>query len=377
MNLEFRFANANEYPEIASFVNDHWAQQHIYVRSEPLFRWTFARERQWGRDGFSVAIALSDGELAGVLGAIPFTFNHFGNACQGVWLANYVIRESARKGPAALKLLSMLRGDPFGATLAFGINPATANIYRVLKGQVFPLIPRHVAIFPEAASRMAGLLRIAHPDWTNGEVDCLTERHLVTATFNDSGVAGRSIPEDWDQADWSEIAPTVIGAARDRDYLEWRYLRHPQFQYRFITMREGSRTGLAVWRLETIHQALPDGTRQPVDRFARVVEFLPVSNENASALLGCLFSAIRQEDAVGADYYGYHGRTRALLNKSGFQEAEESAAGQIPSRFQPLDGKGGNILSAGFLPAGVPPCTLDADCPWYWTKSDSDQDRPN
>jgi hypothetical protein len=377
MNLEFRFANKNEYPEIARFVNDHWAQQHIYVRSEQLFRWTFGREQQWRGDGFSVAVALSDGELAGVLGGIPFTFNHFGNSCHGVWLANYVIRESARKGPAAFKLLSMLRGAPFAATLAFGINPATANIYRVLRGQVFPHIPRHVAIFPEAASRIGDLLRIAHPDWTNGEVGCVVERHLLTATFNQTPVAGDSIPADWDKVDWAEIAPTVIGAARDFDYLKWRYLTHPLFQYRFVTIREGPRTGLAVWRLETIHQATPDGARQPVDRIARVLEFLPVSDENAGALLGCLFKAIRQEGAMGADYYGYHGKTRALLSTLGFREAEESIAGQIPARFQPLDGKGGNILSAGFLPAGIPPCNLDSDCPWYWTKSDSDQDRPN
>jgi hypothetical protein len=377
MNLEFRFANPDEYPEIASFVNDHWAKQHIYVRSEPLFRWTFARESIWHRDGFSVAVALLDGELAGVLGGIPFTFNHFGNSCQGVWLANYVIRESARKGPAALKLLSMLRGDPFGATLAFGINPATANIYRVLKGQVFPHIPRHVAVFPEAAPRMTALLRISHPDWTNGEADCLSERHVFTGRLNEAAEAGNSISDDWDLVNWAEIAPTVIGAARDREYLEWRYVRHPQFRYRFVTLREGLRTGLAVWRLETIHQAMPEGGRQPVDRIARIVEFLPASDENASALLSSMFKSIRDEGAVGADYYGFHGKTRGLLNRLGFKEAEESAADQIPGRFQPLDGKGGNILSAGFLPAGVQACSLDINCPWYWTKSDSDQDRPN
>jgi hypothetical protein len=377
MSLEFRFANPDEYQLIAHFVNDHWAQQHIYCRSEKLFQWTFGRRAHWQLEGLSVAVALADGELAGILGGIPFTFNHFGNQCRGVWLANYVIRESARKGPAALRLLSMLRGAPFGATLAFGINPATANIYRVLKGQVFPLIPRHIAVLPDAVPRMAALLRTAHPDWTNGEPNCLAENYALSADVLTPSIVSNSLPEDWDEASWAKIAPTVIGAVRDRDYFEWRYIRHPQFQYRFIVVAEGPRYGLAVWRLETIHQAMPDGARKPVDQIARVVEFLPASEENAAALIGGLAAAIRREGAVGADYYGYHGKTRTMLNSLGFREASESDADRIPGRFQPLDGKGGNILSAGFLPPGVPACTLDPDCPWYWTKSDSDQDRPN
>ena len=49
----------------------------------------------------------------------------------------------------------------------------------------------------------------------------------------------------------------------------------------------------------------------------------------------------------------------------------------LPSRFQPLDGKGGGIMSAIFLRDAKSPTQDDCECPWYWTKSDSDQDRPN
>jgi hypothetical protein len=30
-----------------------------------------------------------------------------------------------------------------------------------------------------------------------------------------------------------------------------------------------------------------------------------------------------------------------------------------------------------FMQTEVPACADAGDCPWYWTKSDSDQDRPN
>ena len=378
MSLEFRFADPDEYPSIAQFLNDHWAERHIYCRSETLFRWTFGRRSQWQQEGFSVAVAVDNGELAGILGGIPFVFNHFGKTCRAVWLANYVIRESARKGPAALKLLSMLRGAPFGATLAFGINPATANIYRVLKGQVFPVIPRHILVLPEAVPRMIGLLRTAHPDWSDSEASSLAERYVLSSgLLSIPSRVDQLLPDNWDETYWTYVAPTVIGALRDREYLCWRYVQHPQFEYRFIVLREGVRSGLVVWRLEVIHQSHATDGWIPVDRIARVVEFLPSSEENAANLMGSLVEAIRQEGVIGADYCGYHGKTRAMLNSLGFHEASESDAERVPSRFQPLDGKGGNILSAGFLPAGTPGCSLDPECPWYWTKSDSDQDRPN
>ena len=67
----------------------------------------------------------------------------------------------------------------------------------------------------------------------------------------------------------------------------------------------------------------------------------------------------------------------ACLEEAGFVDTSAVEDGErMPARFQPLDGKGGGILSAMFLKEPAPGF-LAADSPWYWTKSDSDQDRPN
>jgi hypothetical protein len=108
------------------------------------------------------------------------------------------------------------------------------------------------------------------------------------------------------------------------------------------------------------------------------VEFLPVSMSNAEGLLAAFVRELRANDAIGADFYGYHGQTRCAMRQFGFRESSHHPEGRaIPSRFQPLDNKGGAILSAMFLQAEAPACADAGDCPWYWTKSDSDQDRPN
>lgn len=81
---------------------------------------------------------------------------------------------------------------------------------------------------------------------------------------------------------------------------------------------------------------------------------------------------------MAADFYGYHGQTREWLQEMGFRVSDAHPDGPyFPSRFQPLDGKGGGIMSAIFLQDSALPCSNDSECPWYWTKSDSDQDRPN
>jgi hypothetical protein len=144
-----------------------------------------------------------------------------------------------------------------------------------------------------------------------------------------------------------------------------------------MTVEDGDRAGLLIWRLETIRRATPHGL-EDVDRIGRLVEFLPCSRNNAKALLSRFWHELGEAGAIAADYYGYHGESRVWLQESGFREVGGHPDGPaIPSRFQPLERKGGNILSAVFVADQVPACSMDRACNWYWTKSDSDQDRPN
>ena len=378
MPVEFRFARRDEYPRISQFLNDYWAEDHVYCRDRALFDWTFRRPGHWPKDEYSLALAEDAGELVGILGGIPFAFNRFGARSNGIWMANYVIRPDHRRGPTALQLLAMFRPPRFDACVAFGINPATSAIYRVLRGEVLPLIPRHLAVLPGCEERLCDLLAIAHPEWEAERTRSLAGSVHARRTFRRRLIRCASLPATWDREDWPAMAACTVGAARDRDYLEWRYLRHPRFEYRIITVPEGARAGLAIWRLETIRRQTPEG-RRDVDRIGRLVEFIPVSRGNARALFAAFLQQLQAAGAFGADFYCYHGPTRALLAELGFRHtgAAIPTADDVPTRFQPLDGKGGGIMSAMFLRTARRSCSDGADSPWYWTKSDSDQDRPN
>lgn len=377
MAVTFRYATYDEYLPIRNFLDSYWAENHIYVRDRKLFDWTFDRKSLWKQDGYSFALAHEGGELVGILGGIPFEFNCFGKSSTGVWIANYVIRPDHRKGTIALQLLSMFRRPCFQPVIAFGINPATATIYKVLRGEVLPNIPRYFAALPHAAARMVNLLQVAHPDWPAEKAEELADVFRLRSMPQATCKAQAKLPSDWDIVDWPALAERSVGAARDKKFLIWRYRAHPRFFYRFLCMPEGRFNGLLVWRLESIRRVGSRGL-EDVDRIGRIVEFLPVSADNASALVAEFLRELQELGAFGADFYGYHGDARAALEANGFRPVNCHPDGDaIPSRFQPLDGKGGAILSAIFPPEGAPSCGITEHCPWYWTKSDSDQDRPN
>ena len=187
-------------------------------------------------------------ELVGILGGIPFTLNQFGKSSKAVWIVNYVIRPDRRKGAMALQLLSSFRKPEFSAVVAFGINPATVAIYQVLRGQVLPEIPRHFLVMPGQSERMACALKLAYPDWADERSAALSTafelKELPVAPLR----VGNELPATWDEIDWAAHATQTIGAARDADFLTWRYKNHPDFEYKFLTVPEGKKTGLAVWR---------------------------------------------------------------------------------------------------------------------------------
>jgi hypothetical protein len=377
MSVEFRYLGLSEYPRVSQFLDEFWAKNHIYVRDQSLFDWTFTRAGHWDDETYSFAVAEDGGEIVAILGGIPFTFNCLGKSSKAVWIVNYAVRPDHRRGPAALQLLSTFRKPPFQTVIAAGLNPASTIIYKVLRGMVLPEMPRHFAVFPKAEDRMADLLQLTYPDWTRERAASLTQAFVLTENGDHAVPHGTTLPTSWDESDWPEIASQTVGAARDTDYLNWRYVQHPCFKYGIVTVLEGNRTGLAVWRLEAIQQETPAG-RVPVDRLARLVEFLPVSESNGRELISALLWEVRAAGALGVDFYGYHGLIRSILQHNGLRSIEAHPDGAlIPSRFQPLDIHVGGILNAMFAPAGLPCCTTEPNSPWYWTKSDSDQDRPN
>src|SRR5262245_9691643 len=337
MTIGLRYAEFGDFPRICKFLDQHWQKDYVYVRRPELFDWTFGRSDLWDRDGYSFALLEDKDEVVGILGAIPFVFNRLGQSSRAVWFANYMVRSEYRRGPLAIRLISAFHRPPYGLEIVFGLNPRVVPIYQRLGWQLLKPIPRHFFVLSNATERMKELLRIAHPDFPSDRAERLASRFTLKAAPDSSASSGGELPGSWDFYDWPEIASRSIGAARDANYLEWRYLKHPAFQYRFLAVPEGRRTGLAVWRLESIQSRTSHGSEE-VDKVGRLVEFLPSSRKNAAQLLSVFLNQLHATGALGADFFGYHGENNTWLEEFGCHAIETHPDGQmIPARFQPLE----------------------------------------
>ncbi len=188
MSIQFRYVGLDEYPRVSQFLNEYWAKNHVYVREQSLFDWTFTRKNHWQDqdETYSFAVAEDGDEIVAILGGIPFTFNCLGKSSKAVWIVNYAVRPDHRRGPAALQLLSTFRKPPFQTVIAAGLNPASTIIYKVLRGVVLPEMPRHFAVFPNAADRTADLLQLTYPDWTRERAEDLTQAFVLAENGNPS-----------------------------------------------------------------------------------------------------------------------------------------------------------------------------------------------
>jgi len=384
-----RLLSLDEYPLAADFLHRHWAPNHVYTRDKALFDWTFHREAMNHPSTYSFAVAEHDGQVVGVLGGIPFRFNDRGRERPAFWLANWKLREEFRRGTTALKLLEHFHASPDQVAISFGINPTVARLYSAMRWPVMDNIPRYFAVHPARAEEFARLLQLANPAWPAGKRQAMANA-LLARPLQTTSVASFAPPDpaEWNELSWASLRLELTGAARDGAYLHWRYVQHPTFQYSFIQIQnsapgtiatpQAGRIGLLVWRLETIRHKVGDQMHN-VAKIGRIVEFLPTSRENAAHLLSHLWHVLDAAGAFGCDCYLYHGQFGQWLTEAGLHRLDDHADGNaVPSRFQPLDAAGGQIRSAVSLRTPpLPVYPFAADCTWYWTKSDSDQDRPN
>jgi hypothetical protein len=378
MTRQVRLLAFDEYPAVAEFIHQQWKKGHVYTHDKALFDWTFNANPYWTtKSHYSISVVEHEdsGIIAGMLGTIPFELNNHGASSQACWLVNWLLVEQARKGRSGLALLDLFsRGYGFD-TISFGINDTIAKLYKALRWHQMPPIPRMQWIDPEKTEAVRTYLLAALPLADVGAVDDWMVK-AGNAMLGDApaavGSLGTTDPDAWDRHGWMPWAMKTIGCARNHAYLGWRYLQHPTYRYDTAVIADKTRLGLVVWRVETPFMLGADGVRMAFAPVVRIVEFLPASEANARQLMGHCLRAARAAGALTADFYGYCEEVMGILQKLGFLVATGDSAVALPNLTQPIDIGSGIRSAVKIAGRGEEP---DGD--WYWTRSDSDQDRPN
>jgi len=372
-----KLASNEEYASVSSFINEYWKKNHAYVESKSLFDWTFLNNPNWLSSNYSISIALNNGAIDGMLGTIPFELNIYGKSFKACWLVNWLLLPHARKGRTGLKLLNIFSKNLKYDTISFGINDTVARLYSALKWQEMPTMPRMVWINPDFSSDAEILLAKLYPNAGNDLIVRFVQSHSTEfKTINNPAFDSfESINEKtWNKRGWDNLKVKTIGCSRDSKYLIWRYLEHPIYKYNSIVVDDGINVGLLIWRLDKASNFAHANLSSENYQFARIVEFLPNSEFNALKLLSIFIQCMKESGIQAADFYCYNKEICNLISKMGLMVMRETTGIQFPNYNQPLS-VGSPIRSATKLNDSYASVGSSGD--WYWTKSDSDQDRPN
>ena len=360
------FCRRDEISTLQDIIDRYWRHDHVLARDETLLRWQFDPGRlatPHPDAGLSVLLAREDGEIRAMVGLIcaPFCVN--GRVVDGVWLVNLLNLSRDGRGGYGLALLMKVRSLGIKAIGAISINDDVAEIYRGLRFRIIEDLPRWYGVLDgEKVGRLIGSEAIAVASPRQAEYS----EFLVRPWRKVSGAS-------WDET-WKRLfAPGFIGAARDADYLEQRYLRHPAYDYdvHVVSHRKDAKIGgIAVSR----HERVANDDLSVL----RILEFLAI-DEAAPTLAGHLVRLGRGEGAAFADFYCSDPRRAEALVAVGFRPVDPTAAVVPPSRLQPVEPGHFKLQCAVWLARDLAKeCNLANTCPdLYLTKSDGDQDRPN
>lgn len=171
-------------------------------------------------------------------------------------------------------------------------------------------------------------------------------------------------------AAWNAMWPRLqLTADKNARYMAWRYLRHPRFRYRVLHCTAASGSAYFVWREEQV----PDG---PV--VARLCEAIGAT-EAIAECAPALIKAWRDTPGLAfGDFYCSNDAVCAALLDGGFIHALPMPDLDLPRLFSPLAPDSRKTLYFWLSYASSVPFAPRLEFGrTYFTKGDSNQDRPN
>jgi len=369
MSVVIRNVLECEVARLQRFIDDHWQRGHILGRDEALLRWQF---RSPDQGALSMLVAEDGDEWAGMFGIIPAPFNVRGKLFSGVVGANWLARPEWRGSLVGLQLLreAFRRFEYVGG---LGAGPMAEPIYRSLRCGIVPLVPRWSAVVDEHSFRT--LAAACGASFPAEHIDTWIEisargrpAYSAPGTFVSADDASLRA---WDVLWRGNLSKSLIGVDRSAEWLRWRYIDHPVFRYRmlFALGLDGAISGLACWRLAEV--------RGRLERVFRIVELIG-NGEARRQLLQRMRWEAHEASAAFIDFYTTLKTMDGDLVAAGLVRESEMPV-HLPALFAPLDHRRAALNLWGRwarIPVAEQVRFFD-DAALYFTRADSDQDRPS
>jgi GNAT superfamily N-acetyltransferase len=320
-----------------------------YVLLSPTFlRWQFLDNPANRTDSYTLWLVEQKEEVVAQLGFVPFLgVTRSGEEVHGAYPINLMVLPEYRAaglGPILLRRLL----KQFPCLVNPGVNEAGATLGEGLGMSNLGLLHRHVAVVDKEAARALAL--DGRLPQGVGEAEPPSAKVITSTKVPDEAGAGFAFPQP------------AYGAVRNRDFLRWRYERHPAFIYEFI-LSPDYRSALVFHEEREVKSGA---------LLLRVVDVM-ARPQHQLALFSAVVCAGRERGAAIVDFFCSLNCYQPALSSAGFFDEAKHGDGHIAALFQPLDFRKTGIR----VLASCPGWTEGRLGDWYITKADSDQDRPN
>ncbi len=374
--MEIRLFRRDETDLYMKAIDEIWKKGHILSRDKALSDFMFynnpTHERYIGKENYGAIGIWEDGKIIGLGGLMLFEFNLNGQTEVACNVTNSIVLEEYRSSMAGLLLYEKpFELYPFFCSFGIGLSkyavrvtPATISKDSVT--QPINKLDRMVGIFNHKKTTDVLL---------DGNESYLRNYGTVhkAQQYGNKTVRQELVENKWNNFYYTHIAPKTISITRNYEFLNWRYLNHPTFKYLVYTAQDqaGNYEGLCVARVESIVNNTA--------KILRIVEFISKNQDASIALANKIIELGTEEAVLFADFYCTTDMFNFGLESVGFMKEFTSDDDKIvlPSRFQPVDLSVVNLNAClSFYGKKVKRLNL-LNNNIYFTKGDSDQDRPN
>lgn len=374
--MEIRLFKKDETAMYMKAIDQLWKKGHILSRDQTLLDFMFynnpMHEKYIGKENYGAIGVWEDGKIIGIGGLMLYEFNVNGKRELSSNITNIIVLEEYRKSMAGVLIYGkILELYPIFCSFGVGLSNFAMRISPPTITKDYVMQPIHKLI------RMIGIFskkKTTEVLLEGNEYFLRNYNEIQKFPHHGNKIVNQELDEEkWNTFYYTHIAPKTIGVSRNYEFLNWRYLNHPTFDYLVYTVQDqlGNYEGLLVARVEKIVNNTA--------KILRIVEFISKNQDASITLANKIVEIGTEKDVLFADFYCTTDMFNFGLESVGFKKEFTSEDDQLvlPSRFQPVDLSVVNLNAVmSFYGKKVRRLNL-FDNNIYFTKGDSDQDRPN
>lgn len=310
-----------DWEQMHSFIVECYREDHILC-SRDFFEWQFQANRKNG--DATVICGWDNDKLMGILGYTPLSvfWGEVDNPEKAVWLLHWIVRKQSPHGLGWL-LVKRIQ-DMFPLSLTVNTSEKGGPLLQRLGWTYYSRIPRHVFVIDK--QRCVNMLS---PDSKESDLDEFLLKSEISGPSKNGQMA---LNEANYKPEWSLYPHLNFGTVRSLDYLNWRYLDHPVFDYRVMLEGSPHRPAVCIFRIENAFGSYKA-------KVGRLVDFYFPNDahgvRDGTAVIRSVFNYLKNAECAYADFICSNKFCSELIRTLG--GGEESERKQVlPSRLAPI-----------------------------------------